>query len=100
MKAIETTIRDAVQKGGYKATATTYDYPQHSTLLQCAIFLDPSFWQALGKARGWNHQITFYNTFPLRGDSKENNDPWRLYWHRFIDHLADGKDAELFFASL
>ena len=21
---------------------------------------------------------------------------WRFHWHRFIDHLADGKDAESF----
>jgi hypothetical protein len=25
---------------------------------------------------------------------------WRFYWHRLIDHLEDGKDAESFFAAL
>ena len=25
---------------------------------------------------------------------------WEYEWHRFIDHLADGKDAESFFALL
>jgi hypothetical protein len=25
---------------------------------------------------------------------------WIDHWHRFIDHLAEGKDAESFFASI
>lgn len=25
---------------------------------------------------------------------------WKDYWHPFIDHLADGKDAESFFSEL
>lgn len=25
---------------------------------------------------------------------------WKNYWHRFIDHLAEGKDAESFFNEL
>jgi hypothetical protein len=44
---------------------------------------DPDFWKALSTARKW-----------------EDTNAWRFHWHRFIDHLADGKDAESFFASL
>jgi hypothetical protein len=44
---------------------------------------DPDFWKALAKARKW-----------------EDANAWRFHWHRFIDHLADGKDAESFFAAL
>jgi hypothetical protein len=44
---------------------------------------DPDFWKALATARKW-----------------EDTNAWRFHWHRFIDHLADGKDAESFFASL
>jgi hypothetical protein len=25
---------------------------------------------------------------------------WKKFWHRFIDHLAEGKDAESFFQAL
>jgi hypothetical protein len=44
---------------------------------------DPDFWKALTTARKW-----------------EDVNSWRFHWHRFIDHLADGKDAESFFAAL
>jgi hypothetical protein len=30
----------------------------------------------------------------------EDANAWRFHWHRFIDHLADGKDCESFFADL
>lgn len=50
-----------------------------------SIFIDPAFWQALGKARGW--------IAPPSGQAY-------FYQHRFIDHLAGGKDAESFFAEL
>lgn len=52
-----------------------------------ACFLDPLFWQSLGKAMGWIYL----------SDTPEH---WKKEWHRFIDHLAEGKDAESFFESL
>jgi hypothetical protein len=50
------------------------------------IFLDPSFWQSLIKA-----------IFDM---NKTSRTWWKHEWHRFIDHLADGKSAEQFFADL
>lgn len=61
------------------------------------IVLDRLFWQALGKGLGWDKKMTYYNTFT---EGKENNDPWRLEMHRFIDHLAEGKSIDSFFESL
>lgn len=55
-------------------------------------FLDPLAWQAVGKTRGWNSRTTFYTSFTKH--NKENNEPWRLDMHIFIDHLADGKTIE------
>jgi hypothetical protein len=79
MTHIERTIKEAVEKGG-------------------AAFLDPSFWQALGKARGWP---TFSPTgyFDNYEDDLEDFS-WKVHWHHFIDHLANGKDAERFFEKL
>jgi hypothetical protein len=65
-------------------------------------FLDPTFWQALGKALGWDQTV-------LTMHAVVNGRPtvvtkaghyWRYYWHRFIDHLADGHSPAAFFASL
>lgn len=46
--------------------------------------IDPLFWQSLGKAMGWS---------PMYGE-------WKTKWHRFIDHLAEGKDINSFFENL
>lgn len=49
------------------------------------ILLDPLFWSSLGKALGWRETI-----IPM----------WIQKWHDFIDHLAEGKNAESFFTAL
>ena len=71
-----------MEKGGYRPTLLALP---HLHNVQCweQIVLEPAFWQALGKARDWTVNI------PVRKD-------WRYYWHRFIDHLADGHSAEQF----
>lgn len=55
--------------------------------------LDPTFWQALGKAEGWKK---------LHYEDMEGNydECWQCHWHSFIDHLASGKDADSFFKAL
>lgn len=77
-------------------------------------FLDPSFWQSLGKALGWGH--TLCRSCGRLGKHIENWEsarwPWIKccdgqnmdhhpspiwYWHRFIDSLMEGKSAEDFF---
>ena len=45
--------------------------------------IDPAFWKALGKARSW-----------------QDTGAWLFHWHRFIDHIAFGKDVESFFSNL
>jgi hypothetical protein len=55
------------------------------------FLLNREFWQALGKTLGWEE-----NWVRVLGDEKN----WRLEWHNFINHLADGKDTESFFEQL
>jgi hypothetical protein len=65
-------------------------------------FLDPHFWQALGKTLGWDQAVITVHTV-------ENGRPtivtragqhWLSQWHRFIDHLAEVNPPEAFFARL
>jgi hypothetical protein len=65
-------------------------------------FLDPLFWQALGQGLGLSDAL-------ITVHAVENGRPtvvtrvwshWLSHWHRFIDHLAEGKDAESFFATM
>lgn len=80
-----------------------------------SIFLDPLFWQSLGKAMGWEVVAeNGYNEEKLirsyRGYSKGygekmwksalKKEAWNYQWHRFIDKLADGGTAEQFFEEL
>lgn len=78
-------------------------------LLREQLLLDPLFWQALGKSLGWEEHGDEYR---LKGYMKMHKDGsvtsdlrsvwegWQYAWHRFIDHLAEGKDAESFFTTL
>lgn len=66
--------------------------------IQKLITLDPLFWKSLGKAMG-------YRTIDKAELPKDSllhlhQDWWLGTWHRFIDHLAEGKDAESFFNEL
>lgn len=60
----------------------------------------PETWQALGKARGWKNYADL--KIKLDADSSLHflRDEWKAQWHRFIDHLAEEKDAESFFETL
>jgi hypothetical protein len=93
-------------------------YSSHGELL------DPEFWRALGKAMGWGGSATWVCTDTCDwwcndckfGLVKQTETPlefrggvhvdcpksklWLVNWHRFIDHLAEGKDAESFFNEL
>lgn len=53
-----------------------YPYP--------AIALDPTFWQALGKALGWNER--YMSGYPVA--------------HRFYDLILQGKPIDEFWAEL
>lgn len=88
------------------------------------ILLNPSFWQALGKALGWESECEYskgeqWSTGKhcfvfVKGtrhthkkcchceieQTDNNTKHWKDKWHRFIDHLAEGKDAESFFKEL
>jgi hypothetical protein len=65
-------------------------------------FLDPQFWQALGKALGW-HAVCNFTSICVHGEDegqKSRGYYWMYQWHRFIQALADGHTPEAFFAQL
>lgn len=71
--------------------------------------LDPLFWQSLGKALGWKDYETcrYGCQWDFDGEGCSHDLPptvrspfWRWNWHRFIDHLAEGKEVEEFFNQL
>lgn len=128
MTAIEQAIKRAVEKGGYLSDSIFYN-EEEKVLFGRRIgfamnrkhetFFDLLFWQALGKAKGWEKKVivrrgTVIGNFCTpcsrehpRGECFEEMgfemdylNPWAYHWHHFIDHLAEGKNAESFFATL
>ena len=100
MTEIETTINDAIEGGwnndifymskcldeisfGHKNN-NSENNPCHYQNIH-KILLDPKFWQAVGKTRGWSKYISAVGQPSMM---------WKSMWHRFIDHLADGLTIE------
>jgi len=90
MKHTGQAIRDAAEKRGYQyrwwkvndlECAEGYNALQMRGLTE--HMHDPNFWKAFAKARGW-----------------QDTGAWLDNWHRYIDHIAFGNDAESFFAAL
>ena len=103
MTYIEQAIKEAVDQG-YQPNVERYPEMEGISPLQIAmamqadVFIDPAFWKALGKQRGWttDDDFKYWQKSVVEWEEKY----WKKFWHRFIDHLADGKDAESFFQSL
>jgi hypothetical protein len=79
-----------------KDNASSFIVPTEET------FLDPHFWQALGRALGWNEGCDLAILCGHGEDEgqKSRGYYWMYQWHRFIQALADGHTPEAFFAQL
>ena len=81
MDAVQRAIREA-KNAGWKPT-------------ERSVFLDPQFWRALSRARGWDHDERACGAPPDVWTSR-----WSRRWHDFVDHLALGKSIEDYFERL
>ena len=65
-------------------------------------FLDPRFWQALGRALGWSKACDLAISC-WHGEEECQSCRgyyWMYQWHCFIQAIADGHTPEAFFARL
>ena len=115
MTNLKQAIRDAVEKGGYGILVRPFVKPLildwskvdnelkvgaksiftfvKERMLEERILLNPAFWKALGKDKGWDApmgKMIFGETIQV----------WEFNWLTFIHHLAAGKDVESFFETL
>jgi len=84
----------------FNLTDSTREFAFH--MLWQEIGLDPSFWQALGKARGWDNLMVegqFGKKMHMNSKCFCDN-PEQYFMHRLVDHIVKGKDAEIFFKTL
>jgi len=103
---MEKAIRKAIE-GGYidHAYCNEFDmYEAQSSYCHSTVLLDPLFWQALGKAEGWNKEefCDFVNEDGVGMIlSSINPEPvWLVKWYFFIYHLSEGKNIDSFFNEL
>ena len=92
MNATQRAITDAID-GGYcfgDTASFIVNLPEYAL---SQLWIDPKFWQCLGKTRKWEKDDM--NT--MSGVLVE---AWKHNWHLFIDHLSFGKDVESFFLKL
>lgn len=113
-------MKEAIQKaieGGYKVSGyggnTLLGVYDSKNVSWQFITTQPLFWQSLGKALGW--KFSLYHRWvnqkctdckadmkdtPLRDTCFSRSPEWKYHWHRFINHLAEGKEVDEFFKEL
>ena len=87
---LEQKVIDRAIAGGYIRNLKT----------DAEMLLDPSFFQALGKAEGWEGYMQEGDTREILYYSNGNLFGWIAVWHRFIDHIAESKPVDDFFKEL
>lgn len=92
-----------------------------NVFLNHIAFLDPTFWQCLGKIMEWDKGKVYTFTAPAREQTtvrrgklltfqvpehiitrraKPRTDQWKREWHKFIDYLVRGFDLVDYFKDL
>jgi len=96
---IEEVVNKAIENGYTYSSFSIAGMKRQWRKLIPNIFLDSEFWQFLGKALGWKDKDEDI-TIEMEMVHGMVMPRWKVYWHRFIDHLAEGKTPESFFHSL
>lgn len=102
---MEKAIKKAIE-GGWDKDKFNMNYEGKvvtgGVVFNSIIILDPLFWQALGKAEGWDEFAGFsiYYLSTWKKKTEVSMKRWKWEMHKFIDHLAEGKDVESFFEEL
>ena len=96
------TIREAIEKaieGGWDKTRALFN-PNNASYSMEKVYLDPEFWQALGKSIGWRLDKTQFSEGRQGHTRTYLMSGWQYRWHNFIDHLSDGGTIEEYFDKL
>lgn len=109
---MEKALKLAIE-GGYELKQYNSFFSDNTNLTKIGVsnhvvVLDPLFWQSLDKAM-------FERCLDCHGEGVDGRDfcvlcdgtgnmgnriDWKSEWHRFIDHISEGKDPESFFSNL
>ena len=88
------------------SSAENYRSGLNASRYQTAFFATRSFATRQGKPWGWGHeektvQARHQEKGHVRAKAdKTSIEAWKYFWHRLIDHLADGKTVHSYFEAL
>lgn len=89
-------ILKAIEGGYYQP-----HYGKEQKVYTNDALLDPTFWQALGKALGWEKYYLYVHPKAESGTHTHICEKsWLYHWHLYIDHIASDKDPELFWKEI
>jgi hypothetical protein len=76
-------------------------------MLALHVAIDSEFWRALGKTAEWGKRCRACGLVCVNGECGGNTrwcpdiqEEWLYQQHRFIDHIASGEHADLYFEEL
>lgn len=96
---VKTFYKGLSHKEGTAPSATNDTDSRSETLYMIdSIALDPLFWQALGKALGWEQWLPTGFHDKYEDDIEELG--WKVQAMRFYDLILTGQPTEEFFATL
>ena len=100
MNTTQRAVTDAIDGGYCVGNTATFvvNLPEYAL---SQLWIDPKFWQCLGKTRKWEKiELSYGNRDDMNTMSGVLVEAWKHNWHLFIDHLSFGKDVESFFLKL
>ena len=105
MTATEQIINDAIEGGWnpHNLKQWTLEMVMANYYHQPTYLLDPTFWQAVGKTRGWRHPESrshHITASDMQTSMQTYNGEWMQTWSDFLQWLADGLTVEEALAKL
>ena len=95
-----TSAQDAIKQaieGGYKAVWLEGRYNAYA---ENVATLDPLFWQALGKVRGWEDEKVKHGIVYVFSGEIAPLERWKLYALRYFESLLSGGNEKKFWEEL
>src|SRR5436853_2595530 len=99
--AMKNAIKLAIEKGGYANFTQSADWSVRPDYIMAVIVQDPLFWQALGKALGWDKYSSGDGFWGFTGDEEYREElTWKTKAHQHFDLVLTGGDTEKFWKEL
>lgn len=99
-ETVETSLKGGFKHPSYNLQRIIDDHRIEDPDIIRDLVLMPDFWQTIGNVLGWGDIcINCHNNISFCCEKRYNKN-FIYYWHKLIDHFAEGKDIESYFKEL